>query len=236
MSIGFNRPSDATSFGASTQRTSADFVQLGFTDGMRPPIQISQAFASIGYRVLAGIAQSTRLVAGISAKNDRGTYGLKVGGASDVTAVRGSAIGGLAFLGGNTFAAQRITDGFAVVNVPRFANVRVFAGNQLIGTTDENRHALVPRRRPYQRNAIRIDESDLPLDARIDATRLDGAPYFRRGIIMRVPVKKSRGGIIPVALETGEISPAGAIAQVVGSDETFPSGRRGEIYLTGLGK
>lgn len=113
MSIGFDRPSGATSFGANTQRTSADFVQLGFTDGMRPPIQISQAFASIGYRVLAGIAQSTRLEAGISAKNDRGTYGLKVGGASDVTAVRGSASGGLAF-----WVATRLLPGKSPTALP----------------------------------------------------------------------------------------------------------------------
>lgn len=192
------------------------------------------AGSGFGYRLMTSLGQSSRQEADIRAQNDIGTYGLALAHANGESAVRANASGGLAILGENAFFSRRISDSFAIIKVPGYANVRVLADNQLVATTNAKGIALLPNLRPYQKNAIRIDEADLPLDARIDATSLNAIPYFRSGVMLNVPVKQSRGGIIKVLLDDGAPLPAGAVAQIIGEKETFPSGFGGEIYLMDL--
>ena len=68
--------------------------------------------------------------------------------------------------------------------------------------------------------------------------QLDAVPYFRSGLLLKFPVKRSRGALLTVVLENGEPLPAGAQAQIIGDNveenEVFPAGLRGELYLTGL--
>jgi outer membrane usher protein len=63
-------------------------------------------------------------------------------------------------------------------------------------------------------------------------------PYFRSGLVLKFPVKRSRGALLSVVLENGEPLPAGAQVQIIGDNilenELFPTGMRGEVYLTGL--
>ena len=63
-------------------------------------------------------------------------------------------------------------------------------------------------------------------------------PYFRSGLLVKFPVKSSRGALLSVVLENGEPLPAGAQVQIIGDktgeNEVFPTGMRGEVYLTGL--
>ncbi len=85
---------------------------------------------------------------------------------------------------------------------------------------------------------MRIEQSDIPLDAQIDILQLDAVPYFRSGLVLKFPVKRSRGALLTVVLENGEPLPAGAQVQIIGDNilenELFPTGMRGEVYLTGL--
>ena len=68
--------------------------------------------------------------------------------------------------------------------------------------------------------------------------QLDAVPYFRSGLLLKFPVKRSRGALLTVVLENGETLPAGAQAQIIGDNveenKVFPIGLRGEVYLTGL--
>jgi outer membrane usher protein len=187
-----------------------------------------------GYRVLAGVGDSERIEAGVAAQNDIGTYTLEAARANGETAVRASASGGVAVLGGNAFLTRRITDSFAVVQMPDYPNVRVYADNQLVAKTDADGRALVPRLRPYEKNAIRVEHADLPLDAQIEAVQVDAVPYFRSGMVLQFPVKRARGALLTVMVGDDEPLPAGAIAQLAGEAQEFPVGLRGEIYLSGL--
>ena len=67
-----------------------------------------------------------------------------------------------------------------------------------------------------KRTLVRIEQADLPFDAQIDAVQLDAVPYFRSGLLLRFPVKRSRGALLTVVLENGEPLPAGAQAQIIG--------------------
>ena len=204
-------------------------------------LQVSRtvpAGSGLGYRLAAGVGDSDRRAAEVSAQNGIGTYNLAVDQFQGQAAFRGSASGGVAFLGGSAFLSRRITDSFAVVQVPDYSGVGIYADNQLVARTDADGNALLPRLRPYQKNTVRIEQADLPLDAKIGAVQLDAVPYFRSGLLLRFPVKRSRGALLTVVLENGEPLPTGAQAQIVGEDveenEVFPIGLRGDVYLTGL--
>jgi len=194
--------------------------------------------SGLGYRVVAGVGELNHLEAAVNMQNEVGNYSLAAVQSQNQLAFHGSASGGVAFLGGNTFLSRRITDSFAVVQVPNYSGVGIYADNQLVARTDANGNALVPILRPYQKNSVRIEQADLPFDAQIDAVKLDVVPYFRSGLLVKFPVKSSRGALLSVVLENGEPLPAGAQVQIIGDktgeNEVFPTGMRGEVYLTGL--
>ena len=204
-------------------------------------LQVSRgmpAGSGMGYRLVAGVGDSDQRGVEVKLQNEVGTYTLLADQSLSQTAFRGSASGGVAFLGGSAFLSRRITDSFAVVQVPDYSGVGIYADNQLVARTDADGNALLPRLRPYQQNTVRIEQADLPLDTQIDAVQLDAVPYFRSGLLLKFPVKRSRGALLTVVLENGEPLPAGAQAQIIGDNvedhEIFPVGLRGEIYLTGL--
>ena len=192
----------------------------------------------VGYSLVAGAGESDARQADLDMQNQVGSYSLGASQTNGQTAFRGSANGGIAFLGGSAFLSRRISDSFAVVKVSGYSGVGIYADNQLVARTDTNGSALLPKLRPYQKNTVRIEQADLPLDAQIDAVQLDAVPYFRSGLLLKFPVKRSRGALLTVVLENGEPLPAGSLAQIirdnVEQNEVFPAGMGGELYLTGL--
>jgi len=222
-------------------RTSANISTSAKSGREQAQLQLGRnvpAGSGVGYRLIAGAGDSDVRQAELNLQNQVGSYTFGAAQASGQTAFRGSASGGVAFLGGDTFLSRRITDSFAVVQVPDYSDVGIYADNQLVARTDADGSALLPRLRPYQKNTVRIEQADLPLDAQIDAVQLDAVPYFRSGLLLKFPVKRSRGALLTVVLENGEPLPAGAQAQIIGDsvdeNDIFPAGMGGELYLTGL--
>jgi outer membrane usher protein len=222
-------------------RTSANISTSAKAGREQAQLQLGRsvpAGSGVGYRLIAGAGDSDVRQAELNLQNQVGSYTFGAAQASGQTAFRGSASGGVAFLGGDTFLSRRITDSFAVVQVPDYSDVGIYADNQLVARTDADGTALLPRLRAYQINTVRIEQADLPLDAQIDAVQLDAVPYFRSGLLLKFPVKRSRGALLTVVLENGEPLPAGAQAQIIGDsvdeNDIFPAGMGGELYLTGL--
>ena len=196
------------------------------------------AGSGVGYRFIAGIGDSDIRQAELNIQNQIGSYTFGASQANGQTAFRASASGSVAFLGGSAFLSRSINDSFAVVKVPGYSGVGIYADNQLVARTNVNGSALLPRMRAYQINKVRIEQADLPLDAKVDKLQLDAVPYFRSGVLLQFPVERSRGALLTVVLENGEPLPAGAQVQIIGDNilenELFPTGMRGEVYLTGL--
>jgi outer membrane usher protein len=188
----------------------------------------------MGYRLLAGSADSDRRQAAISLQNQVGTYSAEVDSAEGVTSYRGSVSGGIASLGTDAFFSRRIDSSFAVVQVPGYADVTIYQDNQPVARTNAQGAALVARLRPYEVNSVRIEQANLPMDAQFDALQLDATPYLRSGLLLSFPVRRSRGAVYNVVLDNGEPLPAGAVAQIVGQAEEFPVGLGGQVYMTGL--
>jgi outer membrane usher protein len=192
------------------------------------------AGTGVGYRLAAGVGDSDRREAAISAQNDVGTYTFEASHSAGDTAVRASASGGVATIGGKAFMSRRISDSFAVVELPEYPNVRVYADNQLVARTGNDGAALLPRLRAYETNAISIEQADLPLDAQVKGVQVYAVPYYRSGMLVKFPVTRSRGALLKVVLADSQPLPSGAVVQLVGADEEFPVGLNGEIYVTGL--
>jgi outer membrane usher protein len=187
-----------------------------------------------GYRLLASTGTVDRFGATLDLQNDVGLYSLEASRFGNQTGFRGSLSGGVAIMGTRPHFSRRLTNSFALVHVEGLPNVRVYADNQLAGYTDANGDALIPQLRAYDRNPIRIEQADIPLDVQIDNLALEAVPYFRSGYALNFPVRRSRGAVLSLVLADGKPMPAGAVVQVTGQDEEFPVALKGEVYATGL--
>jgi outer membrane usher protein len=185
-----------------------------------------------GYAVRA---RDEDLYGNVALRTGIGTYALEAARVADGdTSTRLSAAGGVGIIGGHAFLSREITDSFGVVRVADYPNVRVLQDNQVVGRTDGEGYAVLPRMRAYDRNPVSVDPRDLPLDASIGALSLYASPYFRSGVLIDFPVRRVRAATLRVVLENGADLPSGALARVEGAAETFPVALGGQAYLEGL--
>jgi outer membrane usher protein len=170
----------------------------------------------------------------VSLRNDVATYELEVQRHAGRSMTLASMSGGIAALGGHFFAGQRIENSFAVAHVGEEPGIRVYRENQLVGRTDERGYLLLPGLRPYDVNLIRVEQADLPLDVPVDTMEVDAVPRFRSGMLLDFHVERPRGALLEILLENGQPLPSGALVGTAAQSEQFPSGLRGEVYITGL--
>lgn len=186
-----------------------------------------------GYRLRMGMGDNKHHLASVAYQNDHGSWQLEGAQRGGQHHTRATASGGLAWLGGGMYTSRRIHDSFAVVEVPGFEGVRVLSENQVVARTNAQGRALVPRLRAYERNRLRIDQADLPLNARVGHLDTEVAPYYRSGVLVAFPVTRTRDAFFRVELESGEPLPLGS-ALFDDQGEQWPVGHRGETFMTNL--
>jgi outer membrane usher protein len=175
--------------------------------------------------------------AGAVLDRHEGTYRVDLArSASQDLSVRAVASGGLALIGGSLHRGSRINDSFALVQLPDYPGVRVYADNQPVGRTDAQGNAFIPRLRSYEINRIGVNQLDLPLDAKVDAVTVNATPYYRSGIVVRFPVTESKGGTIKILFDDDLPAPMGATIVLNQQAEPFTVVMDGMAYLTGLAR
>lgn len=185
-----------------------------------------------GYRASAALDNGRRLNGGLSLRTGVGDYDAALDYSGGAVAARFVAGGAIAVLGRNVFASRRLSGGFATVNVGNYANVRVYADNHLVARTDRHGNAVVPHLRSYERNSIRIELADLPLDAATTAPETSVRPFGRSGVAIDFRARRSRSALLRVEVEGLGALPPGATARVQGQD--FLAAPGGQIFLSGL--
>jgi outer membrane usher protein len=150
------------------------------------------------------------------------------------TGLRLSATGAAGLVGGRPFASRSLGTSFATVEVGRYEGVRVYADNQLVGVTDSSGSVVVPSLRAFDRNVIRIDEGDLPLNVQLAANERVVRPYARSGAVIRFEARRERGVLLQVRLQEGGNLPAGAVVRAAGDPQPYIAVSGGEIYLPSL--
>jgi outer membrane usher protein len=186
----------------------------------------------LGYRVRALSGATDGAEGTVSYQNDVGTYSLEARQVNQSTETTASITGGVAVMGAGLFASRRIDSSFAIARVGDEADVRVYRDNQLVGRTNASGYAILPGLRAYEDNRISIEQADLPLDVAIGSLSMQAVPAFRSGMLLDFPIERSRGALLTVMLENGEPLPSLAVVQIVGQEETFPTGLHGEVYIS----
>jgi outer membrane usher protein len=187
-----------------------------------------------GYRFFSSSERDVQ--AGVSMQNDYGTLFVDAAHRNGEDAARVNVLGGIGVIAGHPFLARSLTDSFGLVRVGDYDGIEVLQDNQAVGRTDREGYAILPRLRAYDANPVSIELRDLPLDAKIEGTKLVAVPYFRSGVLFDFPVRRERGAVLRLELEDGAPLPAGALVRVVATSETFPVANRGEAYVAGLGR
>jgi outer membrane usher protein len=185
-----------------------------------------------GYRLSAHARDD--LQASGTLQNEFGRYTADVTHFQGQAAARVDVAGGLGYMDGYAFASRQITDSFGIVRVDDYPGVTVLLDNQAVGTTDARGYAMLPRLRAYDINPISIEQNDLPMDAQVDRLKIEAVPYYRSGVLLRFPVRRSHGAIFRILLDDGEGMPSGSTIQLAGGDDVFPVALDGAAYVTGL--
>ena len=202
---------------------------------VRTEIQKSlPAGPGLGYRLSASLGAVDRIEGLLSARTALGTHDAQLTWVDGKTGVRLSTTGALGLVGRDAFASRRLTQSFATVKVGDYPNVRVYADNQLIGRTGRNGTLVVPRLRPFERNNLRIELSDLPWDAQAPGDQLAVRPYNRHGVAVDFNVRPARAAFIRIVLADNSSLPSGSMVVLDHGPEKFISAPGGEVYLTGL--
>ena len=189
----------------------------------------------LGLRTLVGKLQNQeRQEAGLYYLGQRGVVTADICRSPNQTALRLGANGGVVLAESNLFATQRLLDSFALVGVKGYANIGVGLGSNVQARTNANGIAMIPRLSPYQSNQIRLDASELPINAEIDSIEQYAVPAYRSAVKITFPVRSGRGALLKMLLDDGDVAPAGAIAQIEGDKQEFYVARRGEAFVTGL--
>lgn len=193
------------------------------------------AETGLGWRVLGGTRPADPYAEG--GLYYQGDKVLLTGDASvsrQQQALRLGAQGGLVFMDGRFFRSRRLDGSFALVEVPGYPDVGVgFQGSSLT-RTDARGQALLPRLLPYQSNSIRLDPTELPINAELDSIEQIAVPALRSAVKVVFPVRAGRAALVRIVLDDGEPAPAGAEIELVGDPKEFFVARRGEAFITGL--
>jgi outer membrane usher protein len=143
--------------------------------------------------------------------------------------------GALVLMDGSVSAARQVGAGFALVSTEGVANVPVLHENRQIGVTDSGGHLLIPNLNAYANNAISIDTSALPVDARVRDTELNIVPKSLSGVLARFPVERYRAATIIIVDAAGKALTPGLAVRHVESGGSTVLGFDGMAFVDNLG-
>jgi outer membrane usher protein len=173
--------------------------------------------ASVSYRARAMTVQ-------VGANQNGQAYGGRI----DVS-------GAVAAMNGDLFFADRIPDGFAVVDAGA-PGVPVLYENRAAGTTNSRGLLLIPSLRSFERNSISIDPVNLPIDVEIETTREVAMPADRAGTLVSFKLRKDVAAARVIFVQSdGKFPPAGSTGRVDGGDP-FVVGYDGQAFIHGLSR
>lgn len=177
-------------------------------------------------------ANTDRLLAGgVSYAGSYGRYSLEGSDAAGATALRASATGAVAWVGGEFIASQSIEQGFAIVRVADLGDVRILQENQEVGRTRGGTLALtqIPALSPIK---IAVDPISVPMEISLEGVAREVVLLPRTGVLIDFKATRDRTALVKLVLPSGEPVPTGAIVTIDGRAEAFPVGFDGEAFLT----
>ncbi|MCR3770278.1 PAS-domain containing protein, partial [Pseudomonas aeruginosa] len=142
--------------------------------------------------------------------------------------------GSLVWMDNAVFASNRINDAFVLVSTKGYPQVPIRYENQLMGSTDDNGHLLVPWVAAYYPAKFQIEPLDLP--ANVSAPEVEQRVAVRQGsgLLLDFPIRAVVAASISLVDERGEPLPLGSRAEETGSGQRASVGWDGQVYFEGL--
>ncbi|HUR41150.1 MAG TPA: fimbria/pilus outer membrane usher protein [Verrucomicrobiae bacterium] len=186
-------------------------------------VQAGTSLGGAALQTLSGSWSNRYLVSSVGVSHTDSDDYYTAGGAS-----------GLVYMDGGLYPARPLTGSFAVVKLgPEHAGVRVNSYR-----ADADGDVLVSPMQPHRENPVVINGADLPMNARFDGLNLAATPRFRSGVILRPGIRVLRDALLTVQLRGADGAvvplPPGGYATLPESDELFPVGEAGALYVIGL--
>ena len=207
--------------GLATARTGQVDIERNLPDG-----------DGLGWRIDA--QDDDRAQARLFARTDRADLEAGIARANRQTDVRVGAAGGVAWIDGTAFVSRRVDGAYAVVEVGDYPGITITRDNHPVARTDEHGRALVAGLRGNEVNHIGVEAAELPMDAAVDALDLDFIPPAHAGVVLRLPIERSRSATLRVLGRDGMPLPPGTVLRVAGRDASFPVGFDGRTFVSGL--
>lgn len=150
------------------------------------------------------------------------------------TAVRPNVSGSLALVDGRFDASRRLGRAFGMVDLPDMPDVRVYLENREVGRTDAQGQLLLPGLLPYQRNRLRVEVDDLPLDAQVADPQVDAVPADRSGMTVDFGIRRERQATVQLVDAAGVPLPGGLQLADPSGAVLVLLGRDGQGHVRGL--
>ncbi|MCH8543422.1 MAG: fimbria/pilus outer membrane usher protein [Alcanivorax sp.] len=144
-----------------------------------------------------------------------------------------SADGSLVYGGGSLFAANRVTDSFAIIDTSGFAGVPVRQSNLLIGHSNRHGRLLVPNLVSFVPNKLAIDIDDLPVNTRIEQPQTEVTPADQVGLVVRFEITRQHSAIVILHDADGTPLPLGTAVRLPDGSRTVV-GHDGEVFVQEL--
>ena len=190
----------------------------------------------LGWRVQTSTLPSQRAQAGLQYNTSQTELSLDA--VSDANGQMATRVGGRGTLGwfeGLAFASRPVgQSSVAVVRVDGLEGIPVKLSNQVVALTDTRGLAFVPGLLPWQKNQIEIDVVDLPLDVDTANISRQVTPRARSGVAVDFAVRRTRQALLRLQQRDATPVPAGARVRLLPDGPDFITGRRGEVWLTGV--
>lgn len=209
----------------------------GGDTGSHTQVQAAQGADTVGdwgYLAYHANGPAGRDIGELSYKSRWALVALGADQGAGETALRAQARGALAYAAGGVFATNYIDDSFAVVDTEGAAGIRVRYENRDMGRTDRGGRLLVPELRAFEINRVAIEPTDVPPDATVTLTERLVRPLDQVGVVVKFPIRASRGALLRLVDATGAPLPLGSVVTLAASGATAPVGYDGEAYLEDL--
>lgn len=208
----------------------------GTPDDSRQSVALSRSLPAygegFGYRLFADTVRRTE--AGASLATRTAVFRGEVADVAGITAARASVDGAVATVGGHTFLARPIEDGFAVVSTGGVPGIAVQQENQPAGKTDANGKLVLTPLRAYMPNKISLDALSAPMGVAIGKSTQVVVPTWRSGVYLEFDVRRGRSALVSLLSPDGSPLPTAARVTDTASGQQLPVGLNGEVFLIGL--
>jgi outer membrane usher protein len=221
---------DRRTLSTSLQQSSAP---ADFGGGLQGNVTLQRdlpAGNGVGYRM--ALSSADEQDAYLAYQGRAGTASVDYSRRNGNSGVRVGATGGLALTAAGAMPARQLNESFAVVQVADYPGLTVYADNQPVGRTDQHGRVLIEALRPYQRNEISVNPTQVPMDGSLSQSVIGVTPAYRSGALVRFPVERALAATMRVVQSDGQPIPAGAGARL--GAVTFPVALDGLLYVEGL--